>query len=148
MSLNHCYQFWSNTVNFYSELGFLGFISVFGVGYQSKLTRDVIPSYINIQLVIHPIEARNRISTTPNLCITKSGLEGPSKPKLGEERRGEEVFPHLNHHTPYFEVSWNWCWSPGQTRMCMHRLYKPLYRLIWSIINSFYNSYDIAVYPH
>ena len=35
---------------------FFRFISVFGVGYQSKLTRDVIPSYINIQLVIHPIE--------------------------------------------------------------------------------------------
>ena len=57
MSLNHCYQFWSNTVNLYSKLGFLGFISVFGVGHQSKLTRDVIPSYINILLVIHPIEA-------------------------------------------------------------------------------------------
>ena len=152
MSLNHCYQFWSNTVNLYSKLGFFRFISVFGVGHQSKLTRDVIPSCINILLAIHPIETRETAyhHQAPNqhhpTCASLSRAWRDQETKTGRlkpKKRRRGVSSSINQSSSSSSMSPETGIDLQDRPECV----------CTDFINHFIpftliNSYDIVVYPH
>ena len=131
MSLNLCYVFWLNTVNLYSKLGVFRFISVFGDGHQSLLTRDGKPSCIAALLTKKP---RNRISTPYQPCASLS--QAWREKKLINP--GEEVFPQLEEDSWIAPVK-KPCWSPGQTKSVCTDIQ---YSIVFTI------SLIYVVYPH